>query len=195
MQRLKMVLCSGLALAAFAQVASAVTIWDESVDGDLSNLAGAPTEVTVAVGTNTVLGSTLSGDRDFFTFTIPDGATFSALILAALDSTDDLGFLALEAGPVVTDITDPANLLGWMHPSAAYVGTDLLDDMALGAGALGFTPPLGPGTYTLWMQQTNPELMSYTFDLIVSAVPEPPMSALMLIAGLGLLAGARRRRA
>jgi hypothetical protein len=37
--------------------------------------------------------------------------------------------------------------------------------------------------------------MSYTFDLIVSAVPEPPMSALMLIAGLGLLAGARRRRA
>ena len=65
-----------------------------------------------------------------------------------------------------------------------------------------FLPPVilpggnGPGTYTLWMQQTGPELVEYSFDLLVSVseVPEPPMAMLFAL-GLVALAVARRRRA
>jgi hypothetical protein len=182
-----------LAVAAFAPTAAAVTIWSEGVDGDLSGNRLAPTSIALGVGTNSIVGTTIAGDVDFFTVTVPSGASFGQLVLASLVSTDDLAFLAIESGPIITSTGSAANLLGWIHPSAAFLGTDILDDMALGAGALGFTPPLGPGTYAMWMQQTQPQSVSYQLDLVL--VPEPSAAALLALGLGGLAASGAKRRA
>ena len=83
-------------------------------------------------------------------------------------------------------------LLGYVHTAGTLRGTDILDDMGAGFGAMQFTPPLGPGDYSFWMQQINAVLTTYTFDLVV--VPEPSVAAL-LAAGLVGLAVTRRLRA
>lgn len=200
MSRFRTIALAGLVAAAFAQSAAAVTIWDEGTDGDLSTDPAAPTSVTVAIGTNSVIGSTVGSeagpDRDVFTFTVPEGAALTQLLLTSFVSDDDLAALELQAGPVITDPASADELLGWLHPSATFVGTDILDDIGQGAGAIGFTGPLPPGTYTLLMQQGDPLAVAYGFDLVIEpvAVPEPPMAALFVL-GLAALAVARRRRA
>ena len=176
--------------AALAGPAAAATLWDETANGDLSNVRTAPTNLALSVGSNVISGTTVSGDVDFFTVTVPASAFFSALTLITFVSADDLAFLAIQSGPIITSTTSPAAMLGYVHMSAALVGTDILDDMALGSGALGFTPPLPPGTYAMWTQQLQTQLVTYSFDLVV--VPEPTQATL-LTAGLLVLAFARRR--
>jgi hypothetical protein len=198
MSRVPIIALAGLFIGVFGQSAAAATIWDEGTNGDLSGNTAAPTSVTVAIGTNTVIGSTVGSeggpDRDIFTFTVPDGAVLAEIVLTSFSSEDDLAFLGLQAGSSITDTSSADELLGWLHPSAAFVGTDILDDIAQGAGAIGFTEPLGPGTYTLWMQQGDPELVSYSFDLIIepAAVPEPPLATLLALGLFALVVGRRR---
>ena len=189
----KSIALAALAVAAFTQSATAATIWDEGIDGDLSGNQSAPTVLVVDVGSNSITGVTQTGDVDFFTFTVPDGANLAQIILTSFDSADDLAFLAIQSGPVITDTTSAANLLGWVHASATFVGTNVLDDLANGAGALGFTTPLGPGTYTVWMQQTGADPVAYGLDLVLR-VPEPS-TALLFAFGIAALGFARRRRA
>ena len=84
-----------------------------------------------------------------------------------------------------------ANLLGWVHLSSSLLGTDVLDNIGTGPGAIGFLPPLGPGTYSFWLQQTGGSLTTYGLDLVV--VPEPTAAALLALGLLGLAASRRRR--
>ena len=183
---------AGLVAAAFANSASAATIWDEVTNGDLSGDAAAPTVLVVATGTNSITGVTQTGDVDFFTITVPDGTSLAQLVLTSFESADDLAFLAIQSGPVITDTTSAASLLGWSHLSASFVGSNILDDLAAGAGAIGFTTPLGPGTYTFWMQQTGADPVNYGFDLILR-VPEPPLVAFFALGILALALGRSRR--
>jgi hypothetical protein len=192
--RFRHLLLAPLAAATLAQGAAAATIWSEGVDGDLSSNRAAPTALAVALGTNSIIGSVTSTDRDYFRITIPSGATLEQINLAAY-GVDNLAFFAIQSGMQIT--VDPAAptaapLLGYVHTGSGLVGTDILDDMGAQSDAIGFTPPLGPGDYSLWMQQTNPVVTSYSFDLVV--VPEPSAGALL---GLGLagLAIAGRHRA
>ena len=178
--------------AALAGPAAAATLWNESVNGDLSNVRTAPTNLALSMGSNTISGTTVAGDLDFFTVTVPASTFLGALTLVAWASADDLSFLALQAGPIITSTTSPAAMLGYVHLNAGLVGTNILDDMALGDGALGFTPPLPAGTYALWTQQLQTQTVTYSFDLVV--VPEPT-EATLLTAGLLVLAFARRRAA
>jgi hypothetical protein len=60
------------------------------------------------------------------------------------------------------------------------------------AGATGFTPPLGPGTYTFLIQQSG-STVSYEFDMTV--VPEPTSLCLIGLGGLLLLARRATRSA
>jgi hypothetical protein len=177
--------------AALTGPAAAATLWNESVNGDLSNVRTAPTNLTLSMGSNVISGTTVSGDVDFFTVSVPASTFFSALTLVAWASADDLSFLALQAGPIITSTTSPAAMLGYVHLSAVFVGTDILDDIALGDGALGFSRPLPPGTYAMWTQQLQTQLVTYSFDLVV--IPEPT-EAILLTAGLLVLAFARRAR-
>jgi hypothetical protein len=198
---------SGLALLAAAVAAQAGTVpngWDEAVNGDLSNNGLVPSFVSVAVGNNVVAGTTgraVAGgavDRDYFSITIPAGFVLSSVtVLAGTATLGDGSFIGLMAGASFTvppTTSDATGLLGWTLFSANDIGNDLLVPMSNPFfGSSGFNTPLGPGSYSFWVQETSVGSSVYRLALEVTAVPEPA-TALSLLAGLGLLAVARRRR-
>ena len=86
----------------------------------------------------------------------------------------------------------PAPLLGWRHYGPADIGNDILPEIGQGAGAQGFTPPLlGPGSYSVWIQETGSGSANYGFNFRLAAVPEPATWAMMIV-GFGLVGGAMR---
>jgi hypothetical protein len=165
---------SGLSLAAAAD-------WDEGVDGDLSDDPDAPTVLAFSVGANSVTGDMVSPSdtRDFLTFTIAPGQQLTALLLQQYQDLDtggpgDRGFHAINDGPTsFVPGPDTAGLfLGGAHLDPAPAGTDLL--VVLGAApqaGTGFTPPLGPGTYSYVVQQTGTEFTGYSLDFVVEETP------------------------
>lgn len=177
----------------------AATAWDESASGDLSNSGLAPTGVTLVAGSNLVLGDTgnVGGvDRDYFSFTVPAGLQWVGVTV--LQGTTVLGsssFIGVQAGGQVTAPTGgPAtDLLGWALFAPADIGSNILPRMGTGAGALGFSAPLGAGTYAVWVQETAAGSSHYAFDFTLAAVPEPASYAL-LGAGLLVLPAWRRLR-
>ncbi len=153
------------------QVSQAV--YDEAADGDLSDDREMPTPITLTPGSNLVSATSVAGDLEYFTTTIPFGYQLAAVYLTAYTSTDDTAFIAVQDGNSFTEAptgTNVANLLGYTHfgPSLDHVSTDILDDMAAGNGAIGFTPPLVARQYTFWSQQTGPAETSYTFNFVVT---------------------------
>ena len=191
-----------------------VIAWDEAANGPFSSNGLAPTPVTFVTGTgNEVLGvdgRAVAGgtvDRDYFTFTVPTGSALAAIIVlpgtqSASPPTggSDISFIAIEAGNQITlpvTATDATGLLGWRHFSPADIGQDILPAMGTSdMGATGFIPPLGAGTYSVWIQETGvcgSDLCHYGFDFVLA--PEPTSGALVL-SGLAVLAGLRwsRRR-
>jgi hypothetical protein len=187
-------------LATFLTVPSAswaAFAYDEASNGDLSNDGLAPTVLDAGEGDNTLGGYTVSGDLDYLTFNVGPGLQLEAIMLWVFDSTDDLAFMAVQSGSQFTEPpvgTDPGNLLGWVHFGPALLGTDILDDMGLGDGAIGFTPPLPSGDYSFWIQQTGSEQVNYQFDFVISAAPVPvPAAAYLFGSGLLALGGYARR--
>jgi hypothetical protein len=200
---------AALALALiFSGPASAAVIWDESINGALSNNPLAPTALTFAVGPNDVIGQAgntpLSGalapfGQDFFTFTVPTGYELSSLTAATVDlftPGDKVAFIAIQSGPQIThDVSPPsfggsaAGLLGWRHVAPGDQGANILPAMGVaGDGATGFTGPLGAGQYSVWVQDTVP--FNYDFRFNISTVPESSTWAMMLLGFVGLgLAG------
>ena len=170
-------------------------VWDESTDGDFSGDRSIPTSVAVSLGSNELVGTTVRNDLDYVTFHVPAGAELSAIVLNHYVSEDAVAFIAIQAGSVFTEPntgTNPANLLGYLHVGDANLGLDILPDMGTADGAQGFTPPLPAGDYSLWIQQTGLALTEYTFDLQITAVPEPT-SMMLAFAGLAIAALIRRR--
>ena len=174
--------------------------YDENSGGDLSGIAVSPTSGgSLIVGDNTLSGSTLSGDVDYLTFTVPTGAALTSMTLTSFASTDDVAFLGITSGTIGGTAGGGAgSLLGYSHfgtgglAGTALVGTDILDEIGAGPGSQGFTPPLAAGTYTLWIQQTQGDPVSYAFNL--TAVPEPGETAFAVGLLLGGTAWVRRLR-
>lgn len=158
----------------------AVTVWDESIHGDLSDAPGAPTPIVVSFGANTILGSIggpivpdVSG-LDDFTFTVADEfEVFSITLDAYGPEASNMGLFNLYQGPLGSGV-----LLDSAVMSTANVGSNLLE-----AG------PLGPGEYTIDLREGGSE---QNYGLTINIVPEPSTSMLFL-AGLVMLAGRRRR--
>ncbi len=197
--------------------AGAALVYDDTIPGnDFSNDRSNPTDVSFAPGDNDIIGVTggigVNGgppaDLDYFTFVIPQGLVLKSLtVLDSRVGGGALQFIGIELGDVIT--VDPAApvagpLLGWKHirPESATptdVGTDILPAIGQGAGAQHFTPPLGPGTYTVWVQDSSTPPSNY--ELRFTVVPVPG-TALLTAVGLASLSGpgilrslARRARA
>lgn len=170
--------------------------WNEAVDGDLSNTPGSPTNLGVfAIGSHTVTMTSAFGDQDDFTFSVPADAQLSAMINSFYDSgsLDDVSFVSINAGSTIPNQgMAPGNLLGYAHfgPGTTVIGADLLPVMAVSDDAIGFTPPLGAGSYSIWSQQAGPS-STYTFVFDVTAVPEPASLGALSLAVIAL----QRRRA
>ncbi|MBT9486266.1 MAG: PEP-CTERM sorting domain-containing protein [Rubrivivax sp.] len=167
--------------------------YDETTDPDLSGDRLAPTVLTAAGGLNTLLMRSTTGDRDYFSFAVPAGWELVSIFHQTYVSADNLSFFALQAGTTLTEPptgTNPNNLLGWMHFGTSTANSELIDDLGTSTPAIGFTPPLSAGDYTFWVQQTGVSA-TYSFDFVLTAVPEPAPLALMLV-GAGVLGLARR---
>ena len=86
-------------------------------------------------------------------------------------------------------------LLGWWHYSPADIGHDILALAGIPAsGSSGFTGPLGPGSYSFWIQDFNAGSFPYGFDFNLSPVPEPASWSAALLGAAALLARRRVRR-
>src|SRR4051812_18556456 len=83
-------------------------VYNESLNGDLSNIGSTPTGISVGIGSNQILGSTGRGadnvlDRDYFTFVVPTGALLTNVFeLAGTVSAGNFAFIGLQAGNAVS---------------------------------------------------------------------------------------------
>ncbi len=174
--------------------------YDEALSGDLSDERLAPTPLLLGAGDNVLRGTFGAGaaifqlDLDYATITIPAGLQLEAFIVAEADVGGAFSFIGLQAGPQITvpyTTVDAGPLLGWAHYGSADQGQDILPVIATGPGAIGFAPPLGPGVYSLWLMELDTSRRhNYTFNLRVSAIPEPATAAMLLLCPIML----RRRR-
>ncbi|MEM8757975.1 MAG: hypothetical protein AAGF47_09355 [Planctomycetota bacterium] len=167
--------------------------WDESVDGDLTGDRFAPQLLVAAEGTNTITGTVIAGDLDYFRFVVPDGLELAEINLVDYQSTaDQIAFIAVQSGSEFTvdaDAADPTTLLGYLLYGPTNVGLNVIDDIGMGPGSIGFSGPLPAGEYSFWNQQTGSDLTTYSFEFVL--VPGPGSLALLGAAGLGAV---RRRR-
>jgi len=192
-----LLLASGLMVQMFAGV-----VYDESLNGSFSSTGLSPTTVVLTLGSNQILGTNGStatgGVRDYLTFTVPAFTVLSSVTM--LDTAvGNIGFIGLQAGSQVTlppNTATAAGLLGWLHYTPANKNTDILPEMSVPAnGSSGFSPPLAPGAYSIWIQDSSTGTFNYGFALQLDAVPEPATweSSLAAVACVALLLGLRRR--
>jgi hypothetical protein len=193
MQSARIAFAAALLACGLSAPAGAVSLWDEGVDGELSSNGLAPSTANItSMGTWTLTGTTGFGDRDYLAVSLGSGLAIGSIILTNYVSADAVSFVGVQAG---TTFTEPpsgpnvANILGYTHFGNATLGTNILDDICAGAGAIGCTPPLSGSDYTWWIQQLG-SATSYSMDFTV--IPEPG-TGLLAALGLGLLALARRR--
>jgi hypothetical protein len=181
----------------FGRLAVAAT-YDESVLGDLSSDPASPTPFTLALGTNSILGTVGSGagadSFDAVSITVPAEMSLVAFVNSVYFGSDNQDFIGFHSGASFAGSPfTSSNYMGLAHfgtsatnagvgnpPGAptSTVGLDLLPVMnseGLAVGASGFASPLGPGTYTFVIGELTVdqnEFPTYRFD--VSVVPEPP---------------------
>ena len=152
----------------------------EKKSGDMSDDGLDPTKVTLKVGANTIdgdYGNSAQGlDRDYFTIKIGKGQTLASIILDPKTIVGfNVSFIGVQKGRQVTvdpNGNDPSGLLGWTHYGTADESTDILPAICMGQGAKGCTPPLGPGSYSFWVQELSTCQCHYRFIFNVAARAE-----------------------
>lgn len=115
----------------------AISLWNESIDGDLSDDGLHPTSVgPLGLGTNlleaTFNAGTDNPSPDYFTLTIPHGLVLKEIKLKSWKSSpifEDIAFIAVQRGSVFdyevpADRSSAAGLLGWSHLRSTQVNTN-----------------------------------------------------------------------
>ena len=167
----------------------------EIVQGDLAS-PSMPTDIGVLLlGVNTVTGQlenvSTGFDPDAFSFQIPDGLEVSDLSMSIL--TGDARFLAISEG-AISEFVGSENLFTTLI-SESDVGTNILDGTLNDFAGSGVPGNLGPGSYSVWFQETDGSDVDYSFAITTvstASVPEPGSVALLCVSMLA--AGLRRRR-
>ena len=148
-----------------------VSLFDESVSGEITDDPNNPLPLQLEPGENQFGASVVAGDIDYITINVPANMVLSAINLDSYESLDDQSFMGLQSGSVFTELpAEPnvANLLGFSLFGTASVGTDLLPNIAAGQGAIGFTPPLQAGDYSFWIQETGEDVSSFSVTFVVT---------------------------
>lgn len=171
---------AALMLAAFSDLAFATT-YTEAGDGDLSGDRTNPTTFTLTAGANSLTATTATNaDEEYVKVVVPAGHTLQSIFLTSYSNANTKSFIGVQQGSAFTvtpAAATAADMYGYTHfgtgGTTALVGTDILDNMGAGAGAAGFTPPLGAGNYTFWIQEFG--TVTYTLTFNVQASVEPPI--------------------
>jgi len=129
---------------------------------------------------------------------VPNGLFIAAINMLNTSPLGNVGFIGIEAGNQITLPTNASTangLLGWRHYVPADIGTNILPFMSIPAnGSSGFST-LGPGDYSLWIQDSSDSSVTgpfhYGFDVVLA--PEPSTCAISLAALAGLVLVARRK--
>ena len=162
-------------------------VFDESTNGDLSDDRFTPTLLPVVPGSNQLFGTVGDADDDYFSFVLAPGQELTDIIVLEYSSTTNTTFLGINFGPIY-DPEGNTQTLGFTAIGTDDIGFDVLQDLAASNG--NFSGPLGPGTYSFWLDEaTGPE--SYGLEFRVSGVPEPASSVVL---GLMLIGMAKRKR-
>jgi hypothetical protein len=143
----------------------------EIASGDLSGNRLAPTNWTLAAGTNRLIATTSPGDQEYLRVNIPTGHRLGSIFVQFF-STSDVAFIGVQQGTtfsVTPESATAADMYGYAHfgQGGGNVGTDILDDMGDAPGATGFIPPLASGSYTFWLQQGTPPSTTYQLNFNV----------------------------
>ena len=170
--------------------ASAVVIWDEGVNGDLSNNPFAPTPLVFGIGDNTIIGSiggliSQGGDQfDRITFSIGAGLVWTAVVVnnyVPSGGNNASGFEGYTGSVIDFDDSLMTSLGGTVPIDVSLIGMDIL-------GFIG--GPYGPGVYSVELRENQPGTL-YSLSFQISAVPEPGTLALL---GIGLFGMEMSRR-
>lgn len=157
---------------------------------DFSDDPQAPTVLTLSPGSNPVAGdvgfsNAVDGDRDFLTFTVGPGQSVDEITITQWDP-DNRGFIAINAGDTgfIPSGATNASFLAGILPETSNVGSNLLD-LFVTNSITAFEldePTLGPGEYTLVIQQTSSLTQLYALDIVLTA--EPPSPRQIQISGI-----------
>lgn len=161
-------------------------LWNESVNGPLSELANSPTPLGSLVnGTNSILGATQvepTGNdwlihEDVFTFVVPGNAHVTGV------------FFTVDKPKVGSWIGD----VGYSIPLGSAINSangDLLPQWGMSL--------LGPGTYGMYLGNYDPQPSSstanYRLDFVVQNIPEPGAPTLGALGVAGFAAWRAWRR-
>jgi hypothetical protein len=167
---------------------------------DFSDDSDAPTPLGVlGAGLTEIVGVVISTqfapDADLLTFNIAPGTQLDSISLNAFDG--ERHFFGLDEGARSVDPNtgNGQELLIARLAGASEVGSDLLGPVpaSLNFGPSDTPTSLGPGDYTMWIQENNQGFYGYSLTLEVSAIPEPS-AACVLWLGAGVVLCRRGRR-
>jgi len=210
--------CFSVAVCVLITTAAAnATIYKEAVSGDLSDDKAAPTPLTLTPGFNSVSG-TVAGFPDFggtdpqdwVSFTIPAGYMMISYVNAKFVAGDGQGFTGFQTGSSFSgDEFVAASYTGYAHfgtaaqnpdgnpTTSSTVGVNLLPLMAdpnFAPGTTNPTFPLPAGTYTFLIQQGDPTLTHYQFNMTLRPVAAPDPGSSFCLLTIGSLATLVLRR-
>ena len=184
---------------------AAVTLFSEGgpPGNDLSNNNLAPTPLgELPIGESVVTGTIFNidgnADADVFTFSVGVGQALDVMMLDIEGGQNEKHFFGLDEGPQAIELASELLIARRIDSSAA--GDNLLTDPIPPIddfGGSGVSGPLGPGDYTVWIQENDfDNLWFYTLTLqtSVTAIPEPSSALVLGFATVVCCLKRRRRR-